>query len=128
MLIIIKISQFNFLIEDMIYIVYSFKGKKNVIIKWLVVIIPIFFKIVFLYTYIYIGMKIQVAWSIDHESTHVNTFYNIKVAYKVLMKCFKGLSWKDWNWKVYFITVKSDELKNWDSGACWIRKGSSLNH
>ena len=35
----------------------------------------------------------------------------MKVAHKVRRKCFKGLSRKDWNWKIYFITVKSDEVK-----------------
>ena len=37
----------------------------------------ILFKIVFLY--IDMDMKVKVAWSVDHESTHVDTFYNVKV-------------------------------------------------
>ena len=53
MLFIIKISQLNFLIKDMISIFYSFKEEKNVIIKWLFVFIQIFFDIVFPYTYIW---------------------------------------------------------------------------
>ena len=111
----------------MIYIFYSFKGGEKCYHQ---IVIRIYSNILWdcFPLYIYMGMKVKVAWSIDHESTHVNTFYNVKVAHKVRMKCFKGLSRKDWNWKVCFITVKSDELKNWDSGVCWIRKGSSLNH
>ena len=58
---------------------------------------PIFFKIVFLYTYM--EMKIKVAWSVDHESTHVNIYlirwkWHLKCRWNVLSDCHKMIESK----------------------------------